>query len=264
MKAELPDTTLHYSDQGKGLPVLLIHGFPLNQQMWVDQVDFLSKSYRIIMPDLRGHGETPPSPGPYSMELLADDCIALLDAIAINELVVVGGLSMGGYVAFALYRRYPERVAALILAATRASADSADAKVNRDISIAKAKADGTSAVLADMLPKMLSHQIYEKSHQLVKRVEQIMLQTTLDGMVSALQGMRDRQDSTPLLTHIDVPVLVMHGSDDQIIRLVDSQKMYAQLPKASLAVLPDSGHLLNLEQPESFNEAVARFLSGIK
>jgi 3-oxoadipate enol-lactonase len=264
MKAELPDITLHYSDQGKGLPVLLIHGFPLNRQMWADQIDFLSKSYRILVPDLRGHGETPPSPGPYSMELLADDCIALLDAIGIKAPIVVGGLSMGGYVAFALYRRYPERVAALILAATRASADSAEAKVNRDISIAKAKADGTSAVVANMLPKILSHKTYENSPQLVNHVKQIMLQTSLEGMVSALEGMRDRQDSTPLLTQIDVPVLVMHGSEDQIIRFEDSQSMYAQLPKASLAVLPDSGHLLNLEQPENFNEAVVRFLSGTK
>jgi pimeloyl-ACP methyl ester carboxylesterase len=156
MKVKLPDVTLHYSDKGKGLPVILIHGFPLNQQIWKDQAEFLSKNYRVILPDLRGHGDTPPTPGPYSMEIFADDCMALLDAIGIKEPVVVGGLSMGGYIAFALYRRYPKRIAALILASTKASADSPEAKTNREASISIAKAFGPSAVVTNMLPKMLS------------------------------------------------------------------------------------------------------------
>jgi 3-oxoadipate enol-lactonase len=252
-----------YEDRGKGLPVLFIHGYPLNRELWQPQVDGLSGSGRILALDLRGHGDSQAVNGPYSMDLLASDCIALLNALEIRKPIVVCGLSMGGYVALALYRNYPERLDGLILAATRANADSPEGKANRDAAASLAKEKGVEAVVESMLPKMMSPKTYQQKPELVQRAKKIMEHTSLEGALGDLMGMKERPDSRPTLGTIDIPTLVIHGADDQIISAEETRQMHSQIQGAVLETVPEAGHLLNLEQPEIFNQAVKRFIQPL-
>jgi pimeloyl-ACP methyl ester carboxylesterase len=188
--------------------------------------------------------------------------VRLLDHIGYDGPVVVAGLSMGGYVAFEICRRHPERVAGLILAATKATADPDAAKAARDESARVAAAEGAGPIVAGMLPKMLAPQTYEEEPDLVEFLQDMMLATSAEGMVGALAAMRDRPDSTPDLPGLAVPTLVIHGEDDQLIPPAEAQAMAAAIPEAELVIVPGAGHMVNLEQPAVFNEAVRGFLES--
>ena len=208
------DFVMAFQDSCDMPALLLIHGFPLSSQMWAPQLEELGEFARVIAPDLRGHGQSDSVPGPYSMTMLADDCADLLGHLNVATPFVVCGLSMGGYIALEFYRRYPEHVAGLILAATRAGADSAEGKANRDKAIQLAKGEGATAVSAGMLPKLLAPKNYESDEELVEIAQDVMNSASLNGVVGALAAMRDRVDSTPMLPDIEVPVLIIHGADD--------------------------------------------------
>lgn len=266
MKIRVNHFHIAFDQSGNGIPLLLIHGYPLNRTLWQSQLSGLRDIAHMIIPDLRGHGESETdslsekeSPI-FTMEQLADDCIALLDYLNISEPIVVGGLSMGGYVTFAFYRKYPTRVAGLILAATRAGEDTPEGKANRDKAAELARQSGSSAIAESMLSKMLSPKTMESNPALVSRVLEMMKNTSVSGIIGALMGMKIRQDATPLLPKIDKPVLVLHGADDQIITLKESQQMAAAIPHAHLEIIPNAGHLLPLEQPELTNKAIREFL----
>lgn len=263
MSENSDDFGMAYIDTCDQLTVLCIHGYPLNSAMWEPQMEDLAGTVRVIAPDLRGHGRSEPMPGPYSVGLLADDCLGLLDYLGIENPVVVCGLSMGGYVAFEFFRRYPERVAGLILASTKAKPDTPEGKAARDAAIAKAKKEGVAAVAADMLPKLLASQTYDEDSELVEFVQEMMEDTSLEGMVGALQAMKDRPDSTPTLAAIDVPTLIIHGADDQLIPLSEARAMQAAVKGSELVVIPEAGHLPNLEQIDLFSDAVLDFLDAL-
>ncbi len=263
MKITLPEFSMAYEDQGHGQPLLFIHGFPLNRQMWQPQIETLYTSLRVLAPDLRGHGETQPTHAPYSMDMLADDCATFLDAIGVTQPVVVCGLSMGGYITLAFYRRHHARVAGLILAATRASADTPEGKANRDKSVEQVRELGSQPVVASMLPKMMAPSTYSTHPDLVTRVQKIMAVTSPEGMVGALLGLKERPDSTAMLGQIDVPTLILHGLDDQLIPVKEAEVIHAGIKNSHLHLLQDAGHLLNLEQPALFNQVVADFLETL-
>lgn len=263
MKTRLKTHALAYDERGTGRPVLLVHGYPLSRAMWAPQLDGLSGAARLIAVDLRGHGESDALPGPYTMEQLADECAELLDALRIREPIVLGGLSMGGYVAFAFWRRHPERVAGLILAATRAGADSPEARTGRDTAMATAQSAGVGAVVESMLPRLLAPGGVETRPELAARVRGIMAGTPLAGMLGDLAGLRDRVDSTATLATITVPTLVVHGANDQLIPPAEAERTAAAIADATLAVIDEAGHLPNLEQPERFNTAVLDYLARL-
>ena len=258
---KLHDFSMAYSENGEGQPLLFVHGYPLNRRMWQPQIDGLADMARVIAPDLRGHGDSQAVPGPYSMDLLADDLNALLDALHISQTVYLCGLSMGGYVAFAFYRRYAQRLAGLILAATRAAADSAQARASREQAAQTARQQGVAAIVEGMAAKMLSPQTVEQRPALAVQVKEIMLRTSLEGVLGDLEGMKERPDSTPTLSQITIPTLVIHGADDQIIPLAEAQAMQAAIPNARMEIIAGAGHLLNLEQAETFNAAVRGFVT---
>ncbi|MEN8008608.1 MAG: alpha/beta fold hydrolase [Candidatus Krumholzibacteriota bacterium] len=256
----VPEFRMAYEDSCDRVPVLLIHGYPLNNLMWDLQIGDLSDIARMIAPDLRGFGMTDPTEPPYSMQTFADDCAALLDQLGITVPIVVAGLSMGGYVAFEFCRRHPERVAGLILTATWAGADSAEARDNRDKAAGVAIAEGAGAIAEGMLPKLLAPDNYAAQPDLVDFLREMMLETSVDGIVGAQAAMRDRPDSTTDLPALDVPTLIVHGAEDQIIPVAEAEAMAKALPKAKLVVVPGAGHMPNLENPEAFNDAVREFL----
>ena len=257
------DFVMAFQDSCDRPTLLLIHGFPLSSQMWDPQLDDIAEFARVIAPDLRGHGQSDSVPGPYSIPQLADDCADLLDHLNVATPFVVCGLSMGGYIALEFYRRYPEQVAGLILAATRAGADSVEGKAGRDKAAELAKNEGATAVSSGMLSKMLAPENYASDEELVEYVEDVMSTASLNGVVGALAAMRDRVDSTPMLSEINVPVLIIHGADDQLIPLAEAEAMHQAIPNSELVIVPDAGHLPNLEQPDIFNDAVIDFLEEL-
>jgi pimeloyl-ACP methyl ester carboxylesterase len=250
-----------YTDVGRGIPLLLVHGYPLNRQMWQPQIDGLKQYVRILAPDLRGHGDSQAVPGPYSMDLFADDLAAFLDALRIDEPVVLCGLSMGGYIAFAFYRKYAHRLRGLILAATRAIPDSPEARQGREAAALLARQRGIAVIAEGMAPRLLSPKTLQSRPELVQRVREIMLHSSLEGVLGDLDGLKDRPDSSPTLAQINLPTLVIAGADDQLIPLEETEAMRNAIAHSQMVVIPDAGHLLNLEQPQVFNAAVRDFLS---
>lgn len=264
MKRLINGFSMAYTDQGQGKPLLLVHGYPLNRQMWAPQILGLSRVARVIAPDLRGHGDSEAVPGPYSMELFADDLAALLDSLEIQQKVICCGLSMGGYAVFAFQRKYPERIAALILTATRAADDTPQARAARDQAAELARRNQLDQIFEGMLPKLLSEGNYHENPELVEQVRSIMRNTSQEGVLGDLAGLKDRPDSRPSLPDIKVPTLILHGADDRIVPVTEAKEMLVSIPNSQLQIIPAAGHLLNLEQPEIFNRAVIGFLSTLE
>jgi pimeloyl-ACP methyl ester carboxylesterase len=252
-----------YTDRGQGRPVLLIHGDPLNRQFWQPQIEALRDVARLLAPDLRGHGDSQPTPGDYTMDLLADDLNAFLDGLGVVQPVALCGLSMGGYVAFAFLRRFPQRVGGLILTATRAAADSPEAQAGRLQAMQRARQEGVDAIAESMLSRLLAPQSYAQRPDLLAELRAIMQRTSLEAVLGDLAGMRLRPDSTPTLAHIRVPTLIVHGADDQIIPLAEAQAMQTAIPGARLAVIEGAGHLPNLEQPAAYNHLLSEFIQSL-
>jgi 3-oxoadipate enol-lactonase len=263
MKYQLDNGFLVYDQNGQGIPLLFIHGYPLSRKIWRPQLDGLAKLAAMVRVDLRGHGESYPFDGKYAMDLLAEDCYKLIQAIDIEPPIVVCGLSMGGYVTFALFRRYPQIFRGMILTSTRAAPDSLEGKASREAAIKNAREHGISAIADTMAVKLVSPFTRTTKKNLVSLIHEIMLETSINGVVGALQGMRDRDDSNPLLADIDCPVLIVHGADDQIIPFSEAEEICQRLRDARLVVVPQAGHLPNMEQPERFNQVVRDFLTSL-
>lgn len=249
-----------YTDTGAGRPLVLIHGYPFNRSLWNDQIPALSDSHRIIAPDLRGFGETEVSLEPSTMSLLAADVAALMDHLEIPR-ATIGGLSMGGYVALAFYKQFPARVRALVLADTRAQADTEEGKQTRAQHAEKALSEGMAGIADAMLPKLLTPETVSKHPEIVKRVRDMMLKTKPEGAAAALRGMAQREDQTELLPKITVPTLILVGAEDAITPVADSEKMHQAIKGSSLVVLDHAGHVSNLERTQQFNDALLQFLN---
>jgi pimeloyl-ACP methyl ester carboxylesterase len=215
-----------------------------------------------IAPDLRGFGLSDPLPEPWTLADYADDLAAILDQLEVEQAVVCG-LSMGGYIAFEMWRKHRSRVRALVLANTRAEADSADGRRQRDATIATVRQRGSIALVESMTPKVLAPATLETQAKITGHVQTMIAETTPETATIALAALRDRADSTPLLATIDVPTLVVAGSEDAIIP-VDSHREFARnIPGATLEVVDGAGHLTPLEKPESFTRLLADFLKSI-
>jgi pimeloyl-ACP methyl ester carboxylesterase len=250
---------LHYEERGSGQPVLLLHGYPLDHTIWRAQMAALSDSFRVIAPDLRGHGQSLAPAGEYPMEILAADVAALLDRLEIAQAVWVGH-SMGGYVALAALRTMPERVAGIVLCASHPFADPPDKAGARRDNARRALAEGTAAVVSGMLAALFRPDANLESIP-AHRVRTIMLNTPPQGVAGVLLGMAARPDAVDLLRAPAPPKALIAGRDDQIVRLTDLQALTAQLPHLNLRVIDDAGHLPMVEQPDATTAALRELLS---
>jgi pimeloyl-ACP methyl ester carboxylesterase len=257
------DLKLHVHQAGNGTPLLLIHGFPFSGQMWARQLGSLSSKHQVLAPDLPGFGKSAASAGEHSVDAYARACAAASDAAGISGPVALGGLSMGGYIALAFARLFPERLSALLLLSTRAGADSAEGKANRDKTIASVKEQGASVVTEGMYPKLLAPANYETKPDAASELQEIMKGATPEGVIAALEVMRDRPDSTPSLGAIKAPTLIVHGKDDQVIPFSEAEAMAKAIPNSKLALIDGAGHMPNLEQQAKFDEAVSGFLAAL-
>jgi len=250
--------SLALEDQGEGIPVLFIHGYPLNRSIWQDQVNDI-RGFRRIAPDLRGLGDSDAPDLGYSMATYAADLSSLLDSLGTRR-VVLCGLSMGGYIAFELLRRHRERVVGLVLISTRAEADSAEGRKARDQAAGVARERGAEAIAESMLPRLLSP-VSQQDQALVHRVRTMIAGAPVPGIVGALTAMRDRPDSSGLLGSLSgLPTLVLAGESDQLIPLDDVTRMHDAIPGSVLKVIPGAGHLAPMEQPTVVTQALQEFL----
>ncbi len=262
--------------------IVFLHGFPFDASVWKHQLDRLPPGWRALAPDLRGFGSTPIGdlPGEVSsgrkagggiaradepvltMDRLAEDVAALVHEQAAGPAVVCG-LSMGGYVAFSLWRRHPELVRALVLADTRAETDSDEARENRRRTAQLTRDDGAAAAAASMLTSLLAPGTLSNAADAVGHTEAMILNTTPATLIAALAGMASRHDSTRDLAGITVPTLVLVGEHDSITPPDVARSMAEAIPGAELAILPDAGHLACLENPRAFNAALSTFLDRL-
>jgi 3-oxoadipate enol-lactonase len=256
---QIDNIEMAFTDAGAGRPVVLIHGYPFNRSLWNEQIEVLSQNHRVIAPDLRGFGESEASDGTATMNRMAQDVALLLNHLGIAR-ATIAGLSMGGYVALAFYKQLSSRVRALILADTRAQADTAEAKQTRAQQAEKALSEGMAGIADAMLPKLLTPETVSKHPDIVKRVRDMMLKTKPEGAAAALRGMAERDDLTSLLSKISVPTLILVGAEDAITPVADSEKMNQAIADSRLVVLENAGHVSNLERTEQFNDALLDFL----
>jgi len=260
-RATIGGRTVRYLEAGSGWPVVLIHAFPLNADMWRPQLERVPEGWRFIAPDLRGFGPDAAAPGSITLDDMAGDIAALLDELAIDP-AVIGGLSMGGYLTFALFRRAPERFSGMILADTRASADTPEGLEGRRQMITMARSQGASGVAQSMLPKLLGKSSHEKRPDLSPRVRAMIERSSTDGIVAAIEAMMARPDSTKDLSRISCPTLVIVGEEDALTPVTDAVALQNQIARSRLVILPQAGHLSNLEVPDGFALAVSDFLSS--
>jgi len=249
-------------EAGTGWPVILLHAFPLNAGMWRPQLNGVPKGWRFIAPDFRGFGGTralSPSSAGASMDGYAADIGDFMDCLELDDAVIVG-LSMGGYVAFAMYRQAPARFNGLVLADTRPQADTPAGREARLAMREQLAREGTSAVAAQMLPKLLSPRARSDDPALAADVRERIERADPAGVDAAIVAMMDRPDSTPDLPRMACATMVIVGEADEITPLADAKAMEAAIPRSTLAIVHGAGHLSNLERPDQFNKAVADFL----
>ena len=260
--------TIAYLDSapgdGKRRTIVLLHAFPIGANLWEPQMRSIPAGWRLIAPDLRGFGGSTEldSVSALSMSDYAEDVAALMDELGVKR-AVVGGASMGGYAVFAFLQSAGHRVDAVILANTRAGADSPEARANRRNMLALVDREGPSGVARDMMPRLLGTTTQEINPEIEAFVRRLIKQQSPVAIRTAIQRMMHRPDSTPLLANIKVPTLVITGDEDALIPVDESRAMAKAVPGATLVIVPRAGHLANLEQPEAFNRALHEFLTKL-
>ncbi|MGZ8404102.1 MAG: alpha/beta fold hydrolase [Nitrospira sp.] len=261
VQTQINGITLAYNDQGSGLSIIFLHAFPLNRTMWAEQEKAFSSQFRVVTIDLRGHGESDAPLWRYTLDQAADDVIGLLDHLSIRQAVFVG-LSMGGYVLFTLYRKYADRVKGLVLADTRAQADTAEGKEARFQMAQTAYQKGPSAIADIMIPKLLSPATVQTKPGLVRHVRAMIEGNQISGIAGDLMAMAERPDSVTLLKQITCPAQIIVGELDLPTPPSDAKLMADLIPNARLAIIPAAAHLSNLEKPDTFNNTVSEFVGN--
>jgi pimeloyl-ACP methyl ester carboxylesterase len=253
---------MSYRDLGEGDPLVLLHAFPLNGRMFESQMKAFSGTHRVVAPDYPGFGRSPRTPAQPDVRYYAEGVRGLLDRLHL-ESVILGGVSMGGYVAFECMRLFPERVSALILANTRAEPDSEEMRETRNEMAIRVAQEGVGVLVELQMERLLSTDTLQNDEELVEGVRTMIFENSPDGVVAALGAMRERPDSAPLLGDIGVPALVVSGEEDGFSSPEIMGAMAAKIPGAIHVTIPQTGHLSNLEAPEKFNAVLSDFLKTI-
>ncbi len=265
MKAVINGNELYYVDVpgSNAIPVVLIHGFPFNNEMWYPQIELLGKNFRVIAYDVRGHGKSEVGDGQYMLEFSVDDLIGLLDYLKIGKAVLCG-LSMGGYIALRAVERNPERVLALILADTQARADSNEAKLRRAASINSVKRNGVGVYADGFVKAVFAPQSLTMKGDTVEKVRQMIRSNSPLGVCGTLLALASRTDTSESLSNIKVPTLILVGEHDTVTPPSLSQEMHSRIPKSEMHVIPNEGHMSKLENTEEFNKHALNFLGKLR
>ncbi|MEU5211469.1 alpha/beta hydrolase [Streptomyces sp. NPDC020742] len=261
--AAFEEITIGYEDVGGGEPLVLVHGHPFDRSMWRPQAEHFGRAgWRVIVPDLRGYGETSVVPGTTPLETFAGDLAALLDRLGV-ERCVLGGLSMGGQIVMECYRRFPDRIRALVLADTFAAAETDEGRAARYAMADRLVREGMSGYADEVLARMVSPHTLATRPDVAHHVLTMMTGAPPEGAAAALRGRAERPDYGDLLTRVRVPVLTVVGADDTYTPLSDAQDIHRRVPDGRLAVVDGAAHLPNLERAEEFNAVLAEFLATL-
>ena len=248
------------TDRGALGTLVFLHAFPLNARMWEPQFVLAGAGWRVVAPQYRGVDGATADPAATSMDDYAGDVIDLLDALHVPEAVVVG-LSLGGYVALAMLRHAPRYLRGLVLADTRPQADTPEGVEGRKRMLALVREKGPAGVADEMLPKLLGETTRRDRPDVAENVRRLILSSSADAIAGAITALMTRADSTPLLGSIHFPTLIVVGAEDGITPPPLSEQMHAAISGSTLVVIPEAGHLSNLERPDAFNAALAPFLA---
>jgi len=251
------------SGSGRGAGTLvLIHGFPLNTDMWRPQLEMAARGWRVVVPELRGFGAGPEArrdPPTSSLDDYAGDTIDLLDKLHIKDAVICG-LSMGGYIAFAIYRHATTYFRGLVLADTKSQGDTPEAVTGRKNMQQLVREKGQGAVADALLPRLICDATRASNPAVVDNLRGQITSNSVESIAGALEALMTRPDSTPLLSTMRIPVLIVVGDKDALTPPPLSEQMQRDIPGSELVVVANAGHMSNMEQPAAFNTALGRFL----
>lgn len=260
-RIDVGDVELAVEDRGSGKPVLLVHGFPLDHHMWKAQIESLVHNHRVLAPDLRGFGESGVAQQA-GMDDFARDLESLLDQLDVQQPAALCGLSMGGYILFACWRRFPQRIEKLIFCDTRSGPDTPDAAELRRENAKRVLREGNDFLIEGMVDKLFAADTRNNHPQLVAQIKATMAGCSPQGIAAALNGMAERPDSTELLASISVPALFVAGSEDVITPASEMREMAGATPECEFVEVPGAGHMAPCERPAEVNEALAAFLAS--
>jgi pimeloyl-ACP methyl ester carboxylesterase len=255
------DAQIVYTTTGNGAPVILLHPFPLHHEFWTPAGQVLSNRYRLVVPDLRGHGDSEAGAGPATMAKHAFDLAKVCDQEGVGRAAFVG-VSIGGYILFEFWRRFRERVETLVLCNTRASAETGQSRATRLQSAADVMERGIDPFIESMVPKLLGRTTLETRPDLVDSVRQMMAKMSPEDVNLVQKGMADRPDSIPTLKTINVPTLVVAGEEDAAIPAAEAEFMRHNIAGAMLRVIPKAGHYAALEQAQAVGLLLRQFLDS--
>jgi 3-oxoadipate enol-lactonase len=262
LRVRSDDAEISYEVMGSGPPVVLLHPFPAHRGIWMPVAEALAPRYRCILPDLCGHGESEPGTGPASMEKHVADVLRVCDEAGVGRAVFAGN-SIGGYVLFELWRRQPERVAALILCDTRAAADTDEGKRARLQTAEDVQKHGPDPFLDSTAEKLLGASTRGNRPDVAAAARAMMAGTTVAGTVAVQQGMAARPDSVATLQTIDVPTQILVGDEDMVTPRADAEVMQRGIRSSRMEVVPAAGHYAPFEQPEFVARVMRQFLDSL-
>jgi 3-oxoadipate enol-lactonase len=255
------DAEIFYDVAGSGPPVFLLHPFPLHHEFWLPLSPSLSSGYKLIMPDLRGHGESSLGDGPAMMPKHADDLRRLMDELGATRAPIVG-VSIGGYIIFEFWRRFRERARALVLCNTKAAADTPEARATRLSSADDVLQRGTEAFFEGMLQKAPAETTRRSRPDLIEGALRMMRKMSPEDVAGVQRGMAERTDSVPTLKTISVPTLVITGDEDVLTGVPEAEVMKQNIPGAQMKVIAKAGHYSPFEQPGEAARVLRQFLDA--
>ncbi len=256
------DAQISYTTLGSGPDVVLLHPFPAHHGIWLPVAEQLATRYRCLLPDLRGHGNSEPGDGAATMEKHARDVRRVCDDAGVERAVFVG-VSIGGYILFEFWRRFRDRVTALVLCDTRAPADSDETRRARLASIEQVQKHGPDGFLDAQVERLLGAGTRRNRPDIVEAARAMMARMTVAGIAAVQQGMAARPDSIPTLKTIDAPALVMVGDEDVVTPRADAELIQRGIARGQLEIVPNAGHYSPFEQPELMARALRRFLDAV-
>lgn len=255
------DAEIAYAVLGDGPPLVLLHPFPAHHELWIPAAQAPATRYRVILPDLRGHGESEIGEGPATMEKHANDLARVLDDADVGR-AVFGGVSIGGYILFEFWRRYRGRIAGLVLSCTRAQADSAEGRAGRLKTADDVLERGAEPFIESMIPRVFSHTMLTMRPDLVEQARRMMLKMSPAHIAQVQRGMAARPDSVPTLATINVPTLLVMGEEDTFAPFADGELMRQHIPGSQLKLIPKAGHFAVWEQPEAVGKLLRQFVDS--